>query len=99
MSQLIDLTGKKFGRLTVLGIAPERKQNKVTWSCLCECGTQVNVRGDHLRNGAIRSCGCLGKENLATYQHNRAIDITNQRFGKLIALEPTNEHAADKSII
>lgn len=58
-----DLTNQKFGRLTVLGDVRERTKNgKVLWHCLCECGTVTFVRGDHLKNGKITSCGCLNEE-------------------------------------
>ena len=58
-----DLTNQRFGRLTVLGDVRERTKNgKVLWHCLCECGTVTFVRGDHLKNGKISSCGCLNEE-------------------------------------
>lgn len=56
-----DLTGSKFGRLTVL----ERAQNEnkqVMWKCICEDGNQVTVRAQHLREGRIQSCGCLARQ-------------------------------------
>jgi len=53
-----DLTGKKFGYLTVVEIVG--KQNKKNmWRCVCDCGNQTFVRTDHLKGGKIRSCGCL----------------------------------------
>ena len=59
----LDLTGNTYGRLTVLGDVGKRTKNgKVLWHCLCECGRVTFVRGDHLKNGEIRSCGCLNEE-------------------------------------
>jgi len=62
---LIDLTNKRFGRLHVI----KRNKNNIgkhpSWICMCDCGHKTIVRGDHLRNGLIRSCGCLEKENRA----------------------------------
>lgn len=61
MSKLIDITGKTFGRLTVI----ERAANKgkqTSWKCECECGALVAVRGPHLKSGATASCGCLNAE-------------------------------------
>lgn len=61
MGKFIDLTSKKFGRLTVI----ERYgyQGKIiTWLCTCDCGNSCIVRGDHLRNLTISSCSCLTKE-------------------------------------
>lgn len=58
----IDLTGKKFGKLTVLAISDERgKRNQVKWICKCDCGKKHVVTGESLRNGKSKSCGCLKK--------------------------------------
>ena len=56
-----DLTGKQFGRLTVIGRDP-RKSRKPYWTCVCECGNIKAVRGDILKAGLTRSCGCMKKE-------------------------------------
>lgn len=70
----IDLTGNVFGRLTVLGDDGTRTgQGRVLWHCLCECGTVTFVRGDHLKNGSITSCGCLNEEK----KHERFKDLSN----------------------
>ena len=59
--RLIDLTDKRFGRLTV--IKRWGLQGKIiTWLCNCDCGQTCVVRGDHLRESSISSCGCLTKE-------------------------------------
>jgi len=64
MGKLIDLAGKKFGRLTVIERAESYKNNnQPTWLCRCECGTEKIIRGDHLKNGKTKSCGCLNKES------------------------------------
>lgn len=57
----IDLTGKTFGRLSVLGPG-SRQGDKLKWRCLCSCGNQTQVLGTHLRAGNQRSCGCLRVE-------------------------------------
>ena len=56
-----DLTGQRFGRLTVIGI-DDRGTRKTYWNCLCDCGNIKSVRSDSLQCGAIQSCGCLKKE-------------------------------------
>lgn len=56
-----DLTGEKFGKLEVIGIA-ETNTRKTYWICKCECGNYKNVRSDSLICGAIKSCGCLKKQ-------------------------------------
>ena len=46
-----DLTGKKFGRLTVIG-RDDRGTRKTYWNCLCDCGNVKSVRADSLKCGA-----------------------------------------------
>lgn len=61
MSSIIDATGMKFGRLTVIGFSHVARK-RAFWICSCECGNTVVVAGSHLRSGHTRSCGCLLKE-------------------------------------
>ena len=51
--------------------------------CQCECGNSTIVSGDNLRRNHTLSCGCLQKESA----QKRAIDLTGQRFGKLVVIE------------
>jgi len=79
-----DLTGQRFGFLTVI----RRIENYVTkqgkqlsqWECLCDCGNYTTAYTALLTTGHKKSCGCQkhGKE---------PIDLTNQRFGKLTVIE------------
>lgn len=92
----INIQGQKFGRLLVLEEAqkPEGVKGRETyWKCLCDCGNIKIVRGVNLRNGHTKSCGCLQKEKTSNM---RKRDITNQRFGHLVALYPNglddNQH-------
>lgn len=62
MSALKDLTGQRFGRLTVIARAGSDAQSKATWCCLCDCGRKVVVTGTKLRRNNTRSCGCLKGE-------------------------------------
>ncbi len=68
---VIDLTGNKYGKLTVL----HRHGNSVPveWECQCECGNIKITTGDNLKNGAVRSCGCMRKPP----------SLTGEKFGKL----------------
>ena len=59
----IDLTGQKFGRLTVIKRA-ENKGIQVCWLCKCECGNEKVVNGNGLRRGGTKSCGCLQREQV-----------------------------------
>ena len=61
--RLISLEGQRFGKLTVV------KRNKVNdkhgkplWVCVCDCGNDALVLGNHLKNGNTKSCGCLKLE-------------------------------------
>ncbi len=58
---LIDLTGKRFGRLIVIS-REGSIGNHAAWRCLCDCGSETIVRGDHLRHGKTKSCRCLETE-------------------------------------
>lgn len=59
--RLIDLTGKKFNRLTVLERV-ESKNKKTLWKCKCDCGNITIVETYNLRHGSTKSCGCYYKE-------------------------------------
>lgn len=72
MPKFIDLTGKRFGRLIVLGLDKEKSTTKVKyWICRCDCGNIISVRGGSLTcsNRHTRSCGCLNKEIVAKLGH------------------------------
>lgn len=59
---LIDLTGKKFGRLTVLKRVNNQKGKDTVWLCRCDCGNLTEVTSGHLKDGHTKSCGCFGRE-------------------------------------
>ena len=65
MSKLIDLTGKRFGRLLVISRAGQ-KGGHAAWLCKCECGSDTTVAGRYLTTGKTKSCGCLHKEQLVS---------------------------------
>lgn len=53
----IDLTGKRFGRLTVKHYAGNRR-----WACVCDCGATTNSDSYGIRSGEIKSCGCYSRD-------------------------------------
>ena len=61
MSKLIDLTGKRFGRLVVLQRFGTML-GQPTWLCQCDCGERAIVKGRYLRDGRTKSCGCFRSE-------------------------------------
>lgn len=79
MSRLIDLTGQRFGMLTVLRRS-EKPHSCVYWRCQCECGAIVVVSGNNLKRGHHVSCGC-----------RRVLPYIGKRYGRLIVLEKTEE--------
>ena len=82
------MIGKRFGRLVVLELDEEQtlknKNHAKSYKCKCDCGNVKTVRKSNLNNGAARSCGCLVKEEVSKTAKNQTIDITGQRFGKLV---------------
>lgn len=58
----INMTGQRFGRLTILGEDPVRHNGKLCWLCKCDCGEMMSANGTLLRNGTVKSCGCLRRE-------------------------------------
>ena len=66
MSKRIDLTGQRFGRLTVIAFYGKNKSGNAVWRCVCDCGNEKNIVANSLRRGATQSCGCLNSELAAT---------------------------------
>lgn len=63
MGVVKDITGEKFGRLTVVG-AGERSRGIFAWECRCECGNTVTVPTGSLRSGNTSSCGCFQRDQV-----------------------------------
>lgn len=60
--KFIDLTGKKFGRLTVIKEYKNINNKRIKWECKCDCGNIVITTGDSLTTKKTTSCGCKRKE-------------------------------------
>lgn len=56
--KIIDITGQRFGRLTVTGRAPNTKAGQARWNCKCDCGAETTVISQSVRGGKTVSCGC-----------------------------------------
>ena len=78
----LDLTGKKFGKWTVLKevVSNKTKSGHSRWLCQCECGTIREVDGGHLSQHKSTSCGCSRREM-------GVIDLTGRKFGRWTAIE------------
>lgn len=58
-----DLTGKIYGKLTVLSYSHSDKSNQSMWLCQCDCGKTTTARATSLTSGRLKSCGCYNKES------------------------------------
>lgn len=82
MGKFINLSGKVFGRWTVICREGQDNRGKFFWRCVCECKNEGIVRGDILKSGKSKSCGCLKvpydqeyieklKQRLLKYSHQK----------------------------
>ena len=83
----IDITGKRFGRLTVIDRA-FTESSRAHWNCLCDCGSTSVVCGKDLRSGNTKSCGCWRVDNGKArrthgFQSNEFATIEHRRFYKV----------------
>lgn len=62
MATLIDLTGKKYGKLRV--VARDHAMPDVWWVCRCDCGSTLSVRSNRLREWKVYSCGCVSSDKI-----------------------------------
>lgn len=89
-----DLTGMKFGRLTVI----ERTENRgkeVMWLCKCDCGNECIVRARNLVNKITKSCGCLQKDSAKSLNY---VNLVGKQFGRLIVIEPSGSDKHGNSL-
>jgi len=70
MGAFVDITGNRYARLVVIARAPN-KNGRMRWLCKCDCGNTTEVRGEHLKNMATRSCGCFDMERMTTHGLSR----------------------------
>lgn len=93
-----DLTDRVFGNLTVMHCVGQKAEasGDLTWwwLCACACGTAKAIRTGSLTAGYTKSCGACSFSN----RRRKPIDLTNQRFGRLTAVEATDLRMA-KSIV
>lgn len=97
MAKFVDLTGKTFGRLKVLYKCDYKNNNKIVYHCRCSCEnhTELDVIGACLKRGTTLSCGCLNKEIVSKLNKQ---DITNKRYGNLVALYENGRNAKNEIV-
>ena len=93
MTRIVDRTGEKYGRWTVLHRANNRR-GKVMWWCRCECENEKAIYGGSLHRGLSKSCGCLNKDRC----YPAPVDHTGKRFGRwtVIKIDQKSRGAAIK---
>lgn len=94
--------GDKIGLITILSRAPTPEGKRgVYWDCECECGNKHFICSTRKLSSAKSNnkmpcnCGCLNKKQASELGKSKAKDLTNQQFGYLIALEPTEGRSAE----
>ena len=91
----LDLTGNRFGHLTVIARAGTDKFRKAAWMCACECGNTKVIVGQSLVSGASQSCGCkkhgrpIGHGH-ATRLRGRSNTYSSWRAMRYRCLDPQN---------
>lgn len=81
MGKFVDLTGQRFGNLTVIERRGSDKYKNALWLCKCDCGNEVLIKSNNLRTGNSSSCGCIAtnqrREKFLKHglRHTRLYDI------------------------
>lgn len=108
-ARIVDLTGQRFGMLTVIERAEYHVgsdgKKQLTWRCRCDCGSMVDIVGSGLKHGR-KSCGCLRKKqsdypkDSPTYQQkvrrSWAEDLTGRQFGQLTVVSRAEDYVTKK---
>ena len=76
--------GYRVGRLSVEEATDQRKNGYLVWRCRCDCGGEIQLDTRCIQRGTVTDCGCVSRVKPGQR------DITGMRFGKLVALEPTD---------
>lgn len=101
----VDLTGQRFGKIVVVSEESAKGRNgEVNWLCQCDCGNKtVRTTGNLQSNkNRIQSCGCFVVENarrkVPLANQSRMLDLTGQRFGRLIVIRKTGMNPDGQSV-
>ncbi len=92
MRPRLNLTGDKYGRLTVIRLQSSSGRRSI-WKCRCDCGQTKSVNSVGLRRGTTKSCGCLWRENGVLSGHKR---VTH---GATIGAKRTTEYISWASMV
>ena len=84
MGKFADLTGKKFNRLTVLGLGERNSSGQIQWKCKCKCGNIVLATTTYLKTGHTKSCGCLSREKASKRLKTKKFRQAREKYRKEI---------------
>lgn len=73
-----DITGKKFGRLTVIRFTGKTKWEKRIWLCECECGNKIETYSHTLATGNTKSCGCLKRDTAGSQKRTHGLSRSKE---------------------
>ena len=91
--QKVNIKNERFGMLVAIEETNQRNFGNVIWKCKCDCGKIVYKSTSYLNKDRMCSCGCYAK--IQHKKHRR--DISKQRFGSLVAIEPTGKSDSRKT--
>lgn len=83
MGHLVNLSGQKFGRLTVVQKSEQKQISGALWDCSCECGGKATVNSLKLRTGHTGSCGCLKVEAVPNFRHGHSGTRTHRSWKEM----------------
>lgn len=91
-----NITGQRFNKLIAIKPTFEKGSNgSMIWECICDCGNHTTATYSNLKRGHKKSCGCAIQE----YFNYLISDLTNQRFGMLVAQYSVGRRERDKRIL
>lgn len=85
--------GYRVGHLTVEEASGEKRSGYRIWRCRCDCGGEILLDTRYLQRGTFVDCGCMTRVKPGQR------DLTGQRFGKIVCMEPTDRRTGDGSVI
>jgi hypothetical protein len=90
MSLMVDLAGKRFGRLVAIErVAP--RDRRQYWKVRCDCGAEKEVDHKNLNSGRVNSCGCFRREHAAAKRRENIEAFTGARFRHGMTANPTHQ--------
>lgn len=98
MPKFEDLTGQRFGRLTVIKRVESSKSGSGRWLCKCDCGNEIIAYYSNLKRGNTKSCGCLFREQIKKPRKEIYIvdGLDGKRFGRWKVISEVNKRGKQR---